>query len=167
MSLRSPPPPPPSLSGGNNPCLCEHLQARPALPSLRPRSLRPGSFRPPENANCQRRCFTGRGLRLSLFLRCQVTLTLLKTHWPHTAGSKSENKHTSESESLCELCSGSVWAKDSFGPFLWLLIRTTGMKNFPYLRVTDKLFAFGKYFPDWALGEPFRSAAVFAFWLLH
>lgn len=96
-------------------------------------SLRPGSLRPPGKANCQRRCFTGGGC----CVRCQVTLTLLK-NTNHTLQDPSHQNHS-------ELWSGSVWAKDSLDSFLWLLIRTTGMKNFPYLEVTDKLFAFGKH----------------------
>lgn len=55
--IRCPPPQPTtSVSRGNNPGLCEHLQARPALPSLLP-----CSFYPPRNTNRQRRCFTGCG----------------------------------------------------------------------------------------------------------
>lgn len=65
------------VSRGNNPSLCVHLQARPALPSLLP-----CSFRPPRKANCQRRCFTGCGRFVRwglLFLCCQFTLRIQQT----------------------------------------------------------------------------------------
>lgn len=42
---------------GNNPSLCEHLRGGPALPSVFPHCLCPGSFYPPGNTNCSRRCF--------------------------------------------------------------------------------------------------------------
>lgn len=151
MSLLAFPHPPTSISKGNNPCLCEHLQARPGRLGL------PFSFLAPSvlaalvhlgNANCQRSCFAGRGRCVRCgFLSSSTARSpshFLKTLTTHCWIQVVEQTQF-ESESHTNSVLVQLVQKDRFDPFLWLRIRTTGMKDFPYLGVTDRLFAFGKY----------------------
>lgn len=137
--FRVPPSPPRPSPEGTIPASVSTCKPGP------PCSLCPGSFRPPGNANCQRRCFTGSGRCVRWgFLSSSVARS--PSHFWKTLTAHSRIQVVEQTQ---------VWVKITLWTlfeqwivltsFLWLLIRTTGMSNFPYLDVTDKLFAFGKY----------------------
>lgn len=96
------PPPPTSAPRGNNPCLCEHLQARRLclLSFLAPSVL--AAFVHLGTKTASVGVLQAVGVvcapRLSLFLRCQVTLTLLKKNTDHTLPDPSCRTNTSLSQ---------------------------------------------------------------------
>lgn len=136
--------------GGNNPCLCEHLQAR--LPPLPPTVLAAFVHLGTQTASV--------GVLQAVGVVCAEAFSLSSLAARSPSHVFKNTDHTLHGPSLranpgvsqnhfIYTVSASVWKYDTFDHFLWLWIRTTRMKNFPYLQFTDKLFAFGKCKTDW------------------
>lgn len=109
--FRVPPSPPRPSPEGTIPASVSTCKPGP------PCSLCPGSFRPPGNANCQRRCFTGSGRCVRWgFLSSSVARSPSHFWKTLTAHSRIQDRRTNTSLSQNHFMN-SVWAMDSFDLF--------------------------------------------------